>query len=946
LFVAGLEARVGLFHGLITRCRDGGVTEFHNWLCRFVARLASEIVDEADDMLRRFDEFLALVAASGVNVYWAPGRRESYRLYLCYCSAGQMLAKNIKLALNLAFLKFYGSTIVCGTAEPDQWPESPGIEFLPKPIRVWLNRVCGKRDRKLAVNHTLVNTLFQGFKKGLRPITLHATGKSIQSHRVNLTQIYPPDEVKDTPHTVVDEDNDGDRGSRIGEMVRSIMRGCELSSDLRAGTIGRNATYSSAYGSFGNVGHLNRLARKKYGVRTAAENVFGGFVDIRGGGVRSASYPDVRTDDELFALYDEFVRPGHRVVEILDAALVEDVYFVYVYSVSEGRVMSRDEFRQVIRVERVFFVPTHRPRKGEDWLLRYHNGISDGYTSERGGARDMHLVGANFERTGGTVDDEDDGLWSACTPSLILEPLKVRTITKPATCSFLPLQSLQKQMHGHLRRQPAFQLLDEEVSREVVEAFARRSGWTSGKVFVSGDFSQATDKLRGEVSRLILEICLERLSVSDPETYSIAINSMCTLCVRWDLVEPPADSSDLQVLKSLCGGDIRLWGEMRKFMVKRWRREFDLVAGAQTNGQVMGNVLSFPILCLANVCAYWIARELYIGETLDWSEVKDEVLINGDDILFCCEKDFYPVWLETIREFGFEPSAGKNLCSDDIIQINSALFRTVTSTDFYGQGRIDAVVEVGYVNFGLLTGRKKNDCSVDYTSVGGKWVSKDVTQFDRAERLGSLPRIYDELLEQACLPSPNRGVLEAATAVYLAHAGGFLRSIGLGTFMADLELYTRVRLEHYVEGRPSTRRRELEPSDLRAYGKRCVEWEDLDALVKDGCEDDDVISAFRDLRRRYVDAGMKVSVGREEDDVDDVVSSVRDLFSYLGKPMRDEYAQARQIFPQLSSLRVAHVADFSDWSDHIALCVKAKNLRRRFVNPFTEFRSITTTLRV
>jgi len=56
----------------------------------------------------------------------------------------------------------------------------------------------------------------------------------------------------------------------------------------------------------------------------------------------------------------------------------------------------------------------------------------------------------------------------------------------------------------------------------------------------------------------------------------------------------------------------------------------------QTNGQLMGSVLSFPYLCAANLICFMRAVTRVCGlRNLPVPSVKDlPVLINGDDILF------------------------------------------------------------------------------------------------------------------------------------------------------------------------------------------------------------------------------------------------------------------------------------------------------------------------
>jgi hypothetical protein len=127
--------------------------------------------------------------------------------------------------------------------------------------------------------------------------------------------------------------------------------------------------------------------------------------------------------------------------------------------------------------------------------------------------------------------------------------------------------------------------------------------------------------------------------------------------------------------------------------------EKDLVR--QRNGQLMGHVLSFPILCIANYIMF-----KYTFWKLD--KKAPNVLINGDDVLFACTKDDYKSWCGYCKSVGLIPSLGKNLFQTDIAQINSVLF-SIRFSDQLGIGFefVRNIQSVPYVNFGILTGRGK-----------------------------------------------------------------------------------------------------------------------------------------------------------------------------------------------------------------------------------------------
>jgi len=86
-----------------------------------------------------------------------------------------------------------------------------------------------------------------------------------------------------------------------------------------------------------------------------------------------------------------------------------------------------------------------------------------------------------------------------------------------------------------------------------------------------------------------------------------------------------------------------------------------------TNGQLMGSILSFPLLCVINKFVYEYTQDLVPNES-------SKPLINGDDILYKGTEKFIRRWFEVTREAGFIPSKGKSLVDKNNFTINSRPF--------------------------------------------------------------------------------------------------------------------------------------------------------------------------------------------------------------------------------------------------------------------------------
>jgi hypothetical protein len=145
-----------------------------------------------------------------------------------------------------------------------------------------------------------------------------------------------------------------------------------------------------------------------------------------------------------------------------------------------------------------------------------------------------------------------------------------------------------------------------------------------GEVFVSGDYEAATDNFNRRHSHAILSMVLD-LAGND---ISKGVKAMAL-----DRLEPGI----LSYKNSEC---------------------------IQQSGQLMGDLLSFPLLCLTNYLAfrYAIPRDV-------------PLLINGDDIVFRCTRAEYEVWSRCVADAGLTLSKGKTLIHRIYFSINSMFYQ-------------------------------------------------------------------------------------------------------------------------------------------------------------------------------------------------------------------------------------------------------------------------------
>ncbi|APG77304.1 RNA-dependent RNA polymerase [Wenzhou narna-like virus 4] len=229
----------------------------------------------------------------------------------------------------------------------------------------------------------------------------------------------------------------------------------------------------------------------------------------------------------------------------------------------------------------------------------------------------------------------------------IIEPLKLRTITKgPCHRKWLS-QSLQREMADCLDGFWQFKLnkantdhrMVTRLNAACVRLHSKQDSFTPDTPmwWCSGDYKSATDSISIHHTKAALETLL---NCTSPER----VNEACKRLYRDELYE--------QIVQ-----------------YPKWTGIPDV---QQVNGQLMGSVLSFPILCVINFVAYWQSLEEHYGCTLNVRSVP--CLIHGDDILFKTTHEHYAVWEETIKLFGLQKSVGKNYFHPKVFTIDSELW--------------------------------------------------------------------------------------------------------------------------------------------------------------------------------------------------------------------------------------------------------------------------------
>jgi len=132
-------------------------------------------------------------------------------------------------------------------------------------------------------------------------------------------------------------------------------------------------------------------------------------------------------------------------------------------------------------------------------------------------------------------------------------------------------------------------------------------------------------------------------------------------------------------------------------------------------GQLMGHPLSFPLLCAINKAVYLTAVGRWVNKRPKERMARGEilahnVLVNGDDILFKSDDEFFKIFIEVAAGAGFKASQGKNYLSPDCCMINSQVYRRVGGK----------MKRFGYLNLRLVkgTGLKNGESGAVPTQIG------------------------------------------------------------------------------------------------------------------------------------------------------------------------------------------------------------------------------------
>jgi hypothetical protein len=336
----------------------------------------------------------------------------------------------------------------------------------------------------------------------------------------------------------------------------------------------------------------------------------------------------------------------------------------------------------------------------------------------------------------------------------VVEPLKVRVISKGPARNYYALKPLQKALHSALKVIPGFQAIGREIgAADLVEMAKARS---AEDLWFSVDYSAATDGLSTRLGLMILAELVRDLS---PEVQSRAFDGLGSHNLFYDQ----------KFCEWLQTTNNSLY---REYVKKGWIVLSDspgvkyplYLCAPQKNGQLMGSPISFPILCLANLAVYLVSNADRL-DSLSLESVLSSVLVNGDDMVYCAPDSFWDRHVDFGRSVGLEMSPGKAYKHKSYLNINSTSYLCPPGSDL--------PVQQKFLNSGLYFGNHKVMARVGGDQEGVDMGQRQFVSVINEILKGSLPGQECELLAQ--ILSYHREVIKTETRVLCQYIGSTSR---------------------------------------------------------------------------------------------------------------------------------------------------------------------------
>jgi len=209
---------------------------------------------------------------------------------------------------------------------------------------------------------------------------------------------------------------------------------------------------------------------------------------------------------------------------------------------------------------------------------------------------------------------------------------KFRTVTMQSARVKKILRPVHEALYDHLSE--SGWLVRGDVSREDFEAVFNDK--RKGEKIISGDYTAATDNIYLEAVSAIVDVLAECAELTEEER-KVLVGSFTNL--RW-------------VGSEYLGLDVEERRGVETHPIKR--------------GSMMGNLVSFPLLCLLNKACFDMACDISYG-----SGERRIGRFNGDDCLFPGNEGFFALWRKITGSYGLVVNESKTGIEDHWADLNS-----------------------------------------------------------------------------------------------------------------------------------------------------------------------------------------------------------------------------------------------------------------------------------